>query len=50
MTPIGAPQEKYFKFCKSLKPFFASISDQQPGQVLPKSNKSTYPINSFERR
>ena len=50
MSRIGVLHEKYFEFGKNFTPFFASMSDQQAGQLLAKSNNSTYPINSFEQR
>ena len=37
-------------YVKASHPFFASMSVQQAGQVLTKSNKSSYPIDSFEQR
>ena len=41
-------REKISDFRKSLAPFGALISDEHFGQVSLKSDKSTYPINSFE--
>jgi len=40
--------KKYFDFRRSLKHFGALISDEDFDQVSLKSDKSTYPINSFE--
>ena len=44
--------EKYFDFYKSLAYMYFGvlISDQDFGQVLLKSDKSTYPVNSLEQR
>ena len=46
----GTSQEKYFDFRKSLPQFGAVISDDEFSQVTLKSDKSTYPINTFETR
>ena len=47
-SDVKTSQEKYFEFRKSLTHFDALISDDHFGQILLKSGKSTYPINSFE--
>ena len=44
------PQEEYFDFRKILTHFGMLISDKDFGHVSFKSDKSTYPINSFEYR
>ena len=46
----GTSQEKYFDFRKSLVHFGALISDEHFCQVSLKSDKSIYPINTFETR
>ena len=50
MLLAGTSQEKFYDFRKSLTHFGALISDQHFSQVSLRSDKSAYPINSFEQR
>ena len=50
VVPSGdnTSRKKYFESRKSPTHFDALISEEHFGQILMKSGKSTYPINSFE--
>ena len=47
-SDVNTLREKYFEFRKSLSHFDALISDDHFGQISLKSDKSSFPINSFE--